>query len=384
MECTWNRKEFSLQLKKLESLIEQETDIKRKLYLEKVLDISNKLFYETFINFPRPNVTAKQRLTNILDSSFCYGRYYSIVSNFFDNISSHIDSIDSIAEKLEQIDANGNFDFLNTGATISNVEILSLVDKFYQQFDKELYDYFLEVYRDRENYLRFLPLEENDNCKTDGNTLFIDGVRKNFITIYETTPISTFECTVHEYGHAIANLINPEVAYADREDFFAEVASIFPELVALYENNGNFDEIQILYSLYSTLVTYVNNAEYLCLHMPVINAWSDNKHIMGSDFFDELDKNYDIDDECFEEILSTTIEDQGVYVISYVVALELFNIYKRDKKKALDLFKKFLKYPANEDILAFVVENISINKHAQEEAGLVLSKFNKELNKRRY
>ena len=384
MECTWNRKEFSLQLKKLESLIEQETDIKRKLYLEKVLDISNKLFYETFINFPRPNVTAKQRLTNILDSSFCYGRYYSIVSNFFDNISSHIDSIDSIAEKLEQIDANGNFDFLNTGATISNVEILSLVDKFYQQFDKELYDYFLEVYRDRENYLRFLSLKENDNCKTDGNTLFIDGVRKNFITIYETTPISTFECTVHEYGHAIANLINPEVAYADREDFFAEVASIFPELVALYENNGNFDEIQILYSLYSTLVTYVNNAEYLCLHTPVINAWSDNKHIMGSIFFDELDKNYDIDDECFEEILSTTIEDQGVYVISYVVALELFNIYKRDKKKALDLFKKFLKYPANEDILAFVVENISINKHAQEEAGLVLSKFNKELNKRRY
>jgi predicted nucleic acid-binding protein len=118
--------------------------------------------------------------------------------------------------------------------------------------------------------------------------------------------------------------------------------------------------------------------------MPVINAWVDNKYVMGCKFFDELGKNYDIDEECFEEILNTTIEDQGVYVISYIVALELFNIYKKNKKEALELFKKFLKYPANEDILTFVVENISINEHASEEAGLVLSKFNKELKKRRY
>ena len=384
MECTWDRSDFSLQLKELKELIDRENDLKRKLYLEKVLDASNKLYYETFVDFPKTKITAKQRLASILDSSFCYGRYYSIVSNFFNNISEHIDTIDSTSDKLELINPDGNFDFLNTGANISSAKIMSFVDTFYKEFDEELYEYFLQVYRDKEKSLRFLPLDESKDNKTDGNTLFIDGVRKNFITVYETTPIGTYECAVHEYGHAIANLINPQVSYTEREDFFVEVASIFPELVALYENHCNFDEIQILYSLYTTLVTYVNNAEYLCLHMPVINAWADNKYVMGRKFFDELDKNYDIDEECFEEILTTTIEDQGVYVISYIVALELFNIYKKNKKEALELFKKFLKYPANEDILTFVVENISINEHASEEAGLVLSKFNKELKKRRY
>ena len=139
----------------------------------------------------------------------------------------------------------------------------------------------------------------------------------------------------------------------------------------------------LLYSLYTTLVTYVNNAEYLCLHAPVINAWADNKYVMSNKFFKELEDSYNIDDECFDEVLSTTIEDQGVYVISYVVALELLNIYKSDKKKALELFKSFLKYPANEDVLTFVVENITINEHASEEAGIVLSEFNKQLKKRR-
>ncbi len=382
--CTWNRLDFLEQLKKLEVLIEQETDIKRKLYLEKVLDTSNKLYYETFVDFPRTRVTAKQRLTSILDSSCCYGRYYSIVRCFLGKVSDYIDTIDNISDKLDNISPDGNFDFMNTGATLSCNDVMSLVDRFYKEFDEELYEYFLEVYRDRKHSLKFLPLDESKDSKTDGTTLFIDGVRKNFITVYETDAVGTYECAVHEYGHAIANLINPEVSYTDREDFFVEVASIFPELVALYENNFEFDKLQVLYHLYTTLVTYVNNAEYLSLHTPVINTWADNKHVMSKGFFSSLEKDYDIDEECFEELLSTTIEDQGVYVISYIVALELLNIYKKDKKEALELFKKFLKYPAKEDILTFVVENIAINEHASEEAEIVLSKFSKELKKRRY
>lgn len=383
MENTWGRKEFAEQLGKLQSMIEQETDIKRRLYLEKVLDMSNKLYYETFINFPRPKVTAKQRLTSILDSNFMYGRYYSIVRSFFNTVSEHIDTIDDLSNKLEDISPTGDFDFMNTGATVSVEDTITLVKKFYESFDPELYQYFLEIYNDRKHSLRMMPLPEGET-KTDGNTLFIDGVKKNFITIYKTNPLNTYICGVHEYGHAIANLINPEVSYADREDLFTEVASIFPELVALYENGFNFDTIQILYTMYTTLVTYVNSAEYLCLHTPIINAWADNKHVMSKKFFEELEEGYDMDDECFEEALSTTIEDEGIYVISYAVALELLHIYKDDKKKALELFKRFLKYPAKEDILTFVVENIPLNEHASEEANIILSKFNKELKKRRY
>ncbi len=383
MECNWTRKDFAEQLIKLQELIDSETDLKKRLYLEKVLDTSNKLYYETFVDFPRPKVTAKQRLTSILDSTFAYGRYYSIIKSFFGEVSEHIDTLDKISDKLEKINPDGDFDFMKTGANVTTSDTISLVNEFYKRFDSELYQYFLEVYNDREHSLRIVPLPENET-KTDGTTLFIDGVRKNFISLYETTPLGTYICGVHEYGHAIANSINPEVSYSDREDLFTEVASIFPELVALYENGFNFETIQILYTMYSTLVTYINSAEYLCLHTPILNTWADNKHVMSKKFFEELEDGYNMDDECFEEALSTTIEDEGIYVISYTVALELLHIYKEDKKKALELFKSFLKYPAKEDILTWVMENIPVNEHASEEAKSILSKFSKELKKRRY
>lgn len=383
MECTWGNKEFAEQLKLLQSMIDQETDTKRKLYLEKVLDGSNKIYYETLSPFTRPKVTAKQRITSIFDSNFSYGRYYSIVRSFFCSMDEHIDSIDAISTKLEDINPDGDFDFIDTGAVVSFDETINLVKEFYEGFDSELYQYFLEVYADKEHSLRIMPLPD-DETKSDGNTLFIDGVRKNFITIYETNPLNTYICGVHEYGHAIANLINPSVPYSDREDLFAEVASIFPELVALYENGFKFDTIQVLYTMYTTLLIYINYAEYLCLHTPIINTWADNKYRMNKNFLEELKHSYNLDEDGLEEAMSTTIEDDGTYVISYMISLELLHIYKEDKKKALELFKKFLKCPANEDILTFVVENIPINQYASEEAKVVLDEFSKELKKRRF
>ena len=178
-------------------------------------------------------------------------------------------------------------------------------------------------------------------------------------------------------------MINPEVSYSDREDFFMEVASIFPELVAMYENKGNLDETEVAYYLYTTITENLNSAEFLTLHTPLVNAWADHKYVMSNKFFDEIDETYDIDEECFEKALATTIEEEGVYVLSFIVSLELFHIYKQDKRKALELFKKFLTFPAKEDILTFVLEHFSLNEHANEEIEIMLKDFNKKLEKRR-
>jgi hypothetical protein len=103
MELTWNRSDFAEQLKKLECLVEEEQDIKKRVYLEKVLDTTRKLYFETFKSFPRPKVTAKQRLSAILDSTFSYNRYYSLVSGFFKEVSEHIELIDDTKTSASEI-----------------------------------------------------------------------------------------------------------------------------------------------------------------------------------------------------------------------------------------------------------------------------------------
>jgi hypothetical protein len=287
MKVTWDISDFSTQMSLLEKMVEAETDIKRQCYLRKVLDSTRKLYHEAFVSFSRPKVTAKQRLSAISDSTLTYSRYYSIVSGFFKEACKSFPLIDTISKELEQIDPDGNFDFLETGADISDQQILTLVDLFYKKFDDELYTYFLEAYNDRERTVKFEELPST-NKKTDGTTIFIDGVRTNFVTIYRTDNVETYQCAIHEYGHVIANLINPEVSYSDRDDFFMEVAAIFPELVALYENGAKAESIQSLYHLYTTFVTYINSAEYLCLHSPVLNTWADNKYSMSNAFFTSL------------------------------------------------------------------------------------------------
>lgn len=383
MVYNWEINEFSEQIKKLQEIVESETDIKRKTYLQKVSDVTDKLYYDLFGDLERPKQSIKQRLTEILESRITYGRYYSIVNCFFDECYRHIEFIDRMTTRLEGlVDEDDDFPFLQTGASFSDEKILCLVDEFYRTFDSDLYQKFLNVYNDRVGTLRILDESCRPDNKSDGNTLFIDGVLKNFITIYRTTDVETFECSVHEYGHAIQNISNPQVSYSSRDDFFMEVASIFPELVALYEGNNELDELKLAYYLYTLVVTYIDKSEQLTLHTPVVNSWAESKYRVGKKFTNDMKTNFDIDEECLEEILSTTIEDDGVYVISFIVSLELFHIYKQDKKRALELFKKFLNFPANEDILVFVRENFELSNSASEEVGVILENFDKKLTKR--
>ena len=162
MKVTWDVKDFTDQISILEKMVESEKDVRRQCYLRKVLDATLKIYHETFSSSPRPKVTARQRLSAILDSTLSYSRYYSIVSSFFKEAVKFFPLIDKISAELEKIDPDGNFDFLNTGATLSDNQTLSLVNKFYANFDDEIYHWFLEAFTDREHTVKFKELKDNN------------------------------------------------------------------------------------------------------------------------------------------------------------------------------------------------------------------------------
>lgn len=383
MKYGWSKEDFIVQRKKLEDMFNGETDIRRKTYLQKVMDCTDDLYNKTFNNFPIPGMSMEQRLTDITNSTLLYSRYYSIVSTFFSECAELNDKIIDISDKLDKVRKRNDFPFLYSGAKLSHTTVLSLVNDFYHSLDDELYSYFLKAYADRFKYVKFLKKINKDEKDCNGFTLFMDGVEKNFITIYETAPIETYACAIHEFGHAIHNLINPEVSYIDNNNFFIEVASIFPEMVAIYENNSKFTSLQKAYYLYSLFITYYDSAEYLSLHTPVINIWKECKFKFNFKFYHELKKYYDINQKCLKELADNIIDDDGIYVLSYIISLELFHIYKQDKKRALELFKKILKYPATEDLLVLFNSELDINKSVQEESLITLNELEKQLTKRR-
>ena len=60
MPYNWGYNEFVEQTKALQKLIGEEKDFKRKMYLQKVADTTDKLFHDTFISFTAQKVSAKQ------------------------------------------------------------------------------------------------------------------------------------------------------------------------------------------------------------------------------------------------------------------------------------------------------------------------------------
>jgi hypothetical protein len=375
----WTIEDFIKERKNLETLMNNENNLRKKLYLQKIMDATDKLFHNSFNTVVPSLPSIKHCLIGVADSRLLYGRYYDLINNFMNICEKFYEEIDSIEEKLRERTIDDELDFVKTSAFYTQSRTLSLVDRFYTKFDTELYHYFSIAYADRYKYLRFVDSNDFGTENSNGNTMFIGGVNKNFITISDINPCVNYNCLIHEYGHAIQNLINPDVSYTYREDFFAEVPAIFPELVAMYEHNNKFEPIQFLHLLFSTLVTYIGEADSLSVHTPIINTWADNSYKINESFYSALDVNLDIKKKDLKEILSVNIEDTGVYIISYIASIELLHIYKKDKQKALRIFKNFLNIPSTEDPIYFISENLDLNSSLEEETGEMLKKFKKVL-----
>lgn len=382
MKYNWTTEDFLKQIDLLREMIRNETNPERKLYLEKVLDSTEYIAFENFSSIKKPSESLRQRLYNINSERVSYSRYYSLIQNFYFSLEPLEEQIDQVEDLIIQ-KLGKDFDIAKiTGSYISNDKALSLVSTFYHGFDSSLLPYFNEAFQDRFTALRFDGrIGSKDPKASDGTTTFIDGVRKNFINICKTRSASKIHTLIHEYGHVIKNLYNPERAYSNDDGLFAEVDGIFPELVALEENIGNLDPLFVAFQKYSNLISYYNHADALVLHNIILNVWHDNHCQTKDPFFNALQDDYDIDQDILDEALDTTLFSEGVYILSYMVSMELLHIYKKDKRFALSLYKQFLSIPTDKDVLPFLNKLITLNSTILDEATSIVSDMKLQLKK---
>lgn len=380
MAYNWDEDKFMSCVKMLADLISKETDITKKCYLLKVLDNSNMLVMERFNTNEAPDKSSEQIMQEIYSDNIFFGRYYSLIDDFYDKLIPMFDTINGIEDKIDCI-FNDNFNIAGlTGAYVTNEEALSLTTAFYHNFDEKLIPYFEEVFADRFDFLRFRPMTSKQNGNISaGYTLFIDGIRKNFINIGKTKEASKIYTMIHEYGHATKNLVNPKSCYSSDYGLFAEIDAIFPELVAMHENVGNIDPFYVAFSKYNTLITYFQYADYLTLQDLLIKRWKDNGMNIDTKFMSAMEENYEINEAMIEKIMRASIFTEGTYVLSYLVAMELLHIYKTDQKKALELYNQFLNACDSSDLLPFVCNLVKINEHIGDEVREIVNEMKLQL-----
>lgn len=383
MAYNWGIEDLIEAKEKLTIILKKEHNKKKRNYIKLIIESLSTYIDEEQINqsekseTPAEEISYNDILANLeYDISSCR-EYYSLVSFFAHTTDSIQDKIDEIEDILStRLEPDESYSKIS-GATITNERALSLTEEFYQNFSESLYPTFKDAFIKKENAIRYVNDIEN-NCTA--NSTYIDIIKKQFISIVKTNDLSKLYTFIHEYGHIISYIVNPQAMYYASEYIFNEVASLFPELVAQYENIGNFDKAHALFESYLNLILYRTKAINLDAHRTFITLWNNNNRQVDDNYMAKIQE-LEFDDDTFNDAIETLIDDEGTYIISYMVALDLLHIYKQDKKKALEIFNNFLNIPCTQSIRAYLESEIPIGTYLLEETESLVDSFKKELKK---
>lgn len=232
--------------------------------------------------------------------------------------------------------------FLNTGKSVydldsdvkykslvmSDDQVMSDVIEFYGHQDSLFYSQVLEYQQEAREHLKFVK----ENLDTDGETLFLKSIGEAFVFSPNYSNITKFTILVHEVQHVIDFYINPSFS----ENFvIRETIAMFMEMIAA-------DYIAKKYKLYGegfkrqqylhAIVKY--QSHNIMYKMDALEVVADNKSLKQQELLSALDKE-GFDQEDLEFYFEQGITTDYSCQIAYLIAIELYMLYYKDKKLAL-------------------------------------------------
>ena len=387
MAYGWNIQNLRDSLTKLGILINNTTNLEDKYYYVKVYGETLEILDRFVTNakpYRKPNID--EQVQDLLGDSYSSKCWYSLIEEVYKRFEVVDDFTFNATQAIQRVYGNGSNFVFNPNGHISHDGVIDMTKDFYSGFDSELYDYFKVIYDRRYTAFDFISLNEKKVKKRDGDQTsecwFIGGVNDFFINIMDKDGIAKYIDTVHEAGHVIEFLMNPRICYNDNTNYFSEVASIFPELVAHYEGFHSSNNDEYIYHFFCSLAAILDDMASLIDHDLIVGNYIDNNYRVNNAYFRKLKRDFDISKKDFHDALEKKIDRCGTYVTSTGIALELFHIYKQDKRKALELFKKILRVNNDCNINASIMNLVPFGDGMVEELSSFKDEFSLVLDRK--
>ncbi len=226
---------------------------------------------------------------------------------------------------------------------LSYDDIMELVHLFYKQIpDKNLYRQFLTVFDSRKDVVKFEKMDDYG-----GMTYYIPILKKNYILIkQDRNNRYMLAVAVHEFAHAIASrvcsnrFLNTNLRFDETDALFFEMLS--ETFFAKELNNNGF-----IINQYSSINSRYAEAKALIDDLHRVNKLADKGILTTDDWYEKHP------DKPFFENTSENIK----YVTSFLYAIELLELYKKDKDKGLFVLNSLLRarnIPAEDRSLSFL------------------------------
>lgn len=322
MKYNWSKYNLQDRLELLEKLTTKEKDKKNLREIYYSIDIIKE--YLTDLD------AKKENYASLLENLNANARYYSSHKFLRDDLANFA---------LEEIDENSVGIDLKP-LSISKKEILQITHDFYKDQDKEIYRNFLNMYKRRNDHLVFLTSDEDYG---DNIIFTVPYLNEAFIRLYKGDDITTILSSIHEFAHATSFSFNNYHCADIGKRFLSETDSLFFELVAtdFLRKKYNFGDEYISAlqrhdgTIYSTR-QIMNVLELTRLHKEC--SFKDNKRLKNVSY-----SKLNFSPTYVEDLIATDIIFETPYSIGYLFAVELYELYKFDKEKALHVLKKFIR-----------------------------------------
>lgn len=221
---------------------------------------------------------------------------------------------------------------------ISNEEILKIVNDFYSSLDSEYYSFFSKVFAKRNRTLCF----DDETTKSDdfGRTFYLSYFKESLILINHSNSVEDLFTLAHEYAHATSLQMNPNHLYYPKS-VFGEIDTYFIELIfADYLCSlGIIDKRYMSFEFGCNIIEakkLVNKIQLIKTESFFPYGYNSSKLLLKTGSL-MCDLNYN-------EVLSLFDDDEEIEisVIGFMYALKLYEIYKIDKTRAMDILKQII------------------------------------------
>lgn len=208
----------------------------------------------------------------------------------------------------------------------------------------------LEPYIFSENYVDFK--RNNDNY-----IYYLKYIGKYFISLSKENNITDFLNPIHEFLHIYSTILNPKSFDAIEYEFL----SILGELITTFEmrKKSLFNQENIKYDI-NSFISILNYIKTIVLKKQVI--------------FDKIDSDkkinylvsiFKISKKSILRMYDTSLEYDYSTIISYFLALELFDLYIKDKEKCVFTCEKII--TSNDELEKKLKDNnISLLEHGDD------------------
>ena len=233
---------------------------------------------------------------------------------------------------------------LNEFETINPTNIMTVTKDFYDSIkDTRFTDHFLDMYAKHDFYVNFRPATKENTMDNTAITFNVFNSPEIFLLVNYSKNINDYLAMIHEYAHAISCRIYKYNSVDFGKFPFNETDAIFFEMVANEQLGKNEDyEIDSLVIDLDRFFDYASYAVIIQSKLELYSLLELNRKVKKEEILSFLKDDMRLDEGDVKDVLHREIYKMFPYAMSYLVAIELFLLYRVDEKMALDALYDFI------------------------------------------